>query len=270
MHQSNPIIEFVNVMVSFFGIAPVLQNLDWQVYQGETIAIIGPTGEGKTTLFRVVRGLLIPSAGSVRVFGRAIRYSGRHLRTLWTHIPEVDQDAASLLPYLSIQQNVMKPLLLRGIGRRQARQISAAMLDRVGLGDLLRARPDNVSGGERQRAVVARALAMDGHIILADEPTAALDAPTARPILELLGSLEQTVVLITHQPTLVLPFVDRLFVLYGGSLHDVTQSAQRCPERFNTFDEYRDLLEVNEPATGRMQTARGDGLHRAALLEMYR
>jgi len=264
MHKSNPVIEFRKVAVSFHDSGPVLQNLDWRVDPGEKVAIAGPTGEGKTTIFRLIRALLIPCFGSVRVFGSPLRYGGRHLRTLWTHIPVVDQDAATLLPYLSILQNVMKPLLLQGNSGRQARRVATDLLKRVGLGDLLQARPDNVSGGERQRAVIARALAMDGRIILADEPTAALDAPTARPILELLGELEQTVVLITHQPTWVLPFVDRLLVLYHGRLHDITDGARRHPERFSTFDDYRDLLEMAAPARDDRQHLRADDLTHVA------
>lgn len=240
--MNTPIIELLQVCFAYVSLHPIFQNLALRVAPGEKIALIGETGKGKTSILRLIRGELIPFSGEVRVFGRPLKYRARCLRDHWVKTPLIDQHASTLLPFLTVVENVMKPLQLRGVGSAKARQKAMSLLDRVGIGHLCDVCPTELSGGERQRAVISRALAQDGEIVLADEPTGSLDAPTARSILSLLRELEQTVVLITHQPSLALGFFDRLLLLRAGRLYDVTRTAEVSPQLLSTFDNYGQLI----------------------------
>jgi len=248
--MKSPIIEIVRVCFAYMALRPILQDLTLRVVPGEKIALIGDTGAGKTCIARLVRGELIPASGEVRAFGHPLQYRSRCLRHHWIKTPLIDQHATTLLPFLTILENVMKPLQLRGVGFTQAKRTGSLLLDRVGIHHLAEARGSEISGGERQRAVISRALAQEGEILLADEPTGALDAPTARSILKLLRDLDQTVLLITHQPSLAACFFDRLLLLRDGRLYDVTQTAVINPELLSTFDDYGEL--IDDPATDRM------------------
>ncbi len=189
-----------------------LQGLDLLVTEGEIVALVGASGSGKSTLMNILAGLDTPTAGSVRVAGndlaamsarQRLAYRRQVVGFVW------QQTARNLLPYLTAQQNVELPMRLagggvsgRGAGRRRAR--AAELLDLLGLGDCLQRRPDQLSGGEQQRAAIAVALVNEPKVLLADEPTGELDTATAA---EVFGALQQanaelgvTVLIVTHDP----------------------------------------------------------------------
>jgi putative ABC transport system ATP-binding protein len=199
----------------------VLDGLDLTVSDGELVALVGRSGSGKSTLLNVIAGIDQPSAGQVTVDGVAVSKLGERDRTLFrrNHLGFVFQ-FFNLLPTLTVTENVLLPLELTGRAERAAERV-AALLEAVGLADRGRAFPDRLSGGEQQRVAVARALVHDPSLVLADEPTGALDAETGRTVLALLLQLargqRRTVVLVTHSPE-VARAADRVLTLDGGRL----------------------------------------------------
>ncbi|MBU1374883.1 MAG: ABC transporter ATP-binding protein [Alphaproteobacteria bacterium] len=185
-----------------------LRPTDFRVDRGEFVMVAGPSGSGKSTLLAMISGLLTPTAGTVRVLGRDIGGLSRDAfdRLRLEHFGFVFQ-GFHLLPALTAIEQVGIVLERQGIQREAARRRAAATLTRVGLGARLDNKPSELSGGEKQRVVIARALAKQPQIIFADEPTSALDSVNGREITRLLraAALEEgaSVVCVTHDPRLI-------------------------------------------------------------------
>jgi putative ABC transport system ATP-binding protein len=198
-----------------------LRGLDLEVAPGEFVAVMGPSGSGKTTLLNCLSGLDSIDGGSVLVEGREIHALSDKERT--RHRAQTMGfifQAFNLIPVFSSLENVELPLLLSGVGEREARARAAATLDRVGLGRRLEHRPPELSGGVQQRVTIARALAGRPRIVWADEPTGNLDSETAADVIELLGELHAeglTLILVTHDPV-VAEHGDRLLVVRDGRI----------------------------------------------------
>src|SRR5262245_25273607 len=182
----------------------VLRDLSLEVAAGEVVALLGRSGSGKSTLLNVVAGIDRPTSGRVFVDGTEVSALSERERTLFRRrrIGFVFQ-FFNLLPTLSVSENVLLPIELIGRGRDpEARAAAAGLLEAVGLGDRGASAPDRLSGGEQQRVAVARALAHDPALVLADEPTGALDAETGRAVLALLVRLARergkTVLVASH------------------------------------------------------------------------
>jgi putative ABC transport system ATP-binding protein len=184
-----------------------LVDLDLTVHQGEMVAVMGPSGSGKTTLLNCLSGLDDIDAGRVLVAGQDLFAMSDAARTTHraTSMGFVFQ-AFNLIPVFTAAENVELPLLLGGVGAKEARRRAVEMLERVGLGDRTGHRPNELSGGEQQRVTVARALASRPAIVWADEPTGNLDTQMAAQVVDLLHELNQadgqTIVLVTHDPTI--------------------------------------------------------------------
>ena len=180
-----------------------LKDICLEVHRGEYLSIMGPSGSGKSTLFNMIGALDLPTSGTVDVAG--LRLDGLTRRQLahfrGNYIGYVFQ-AYNLLPAYDAMTNCTLPLLFSGVSPHEARQRAKTVLERVGLGHRLDHRPDEMSGGQQQRVAVARALANDPAIILADEPTANLDLQTGEEIIDLLAGLCReygvTVISATH------------------------------------------------------------------------
>ncbi|HEX9066920.1 MAG TPA: ABC transporter ATP-binding protein [Streptosporangiaceae bacterium] len=184
-----------------------LQGLDLLIGPGELTAIVGASGSGKSTLMNILAGLDTPTAGSVKVAGHDLSamsarerlgYRRRVVGFVW------QQTARNLLPYLTAAQNVMLPMRLNGTGRRARRARAGELLGVLGVAHCADRRPDEMSGGEQQRAAIATALANGPELLLADEPTGELDSGTA---IEVFGALQRantdlgvTVLVVTHDP----------------------------------------------------------------------
>ncbi|HLO68077.1 MAG TPA: ABC transporter ATP-binding protein [Holophaga sp.] len=179
-----------------------LNGVDLTVDPGEFIALIGPSGSGKSTLMAILGCLDRPTAGEYALDGVPVHgLSGSDLaRIRNTKIGFVFQ-AYNLLPKASVLRNVELPMLYAGVGRRERRQRALELLDRVGLSEKAQKLPGELSGGQKQRVSIARALANRPTMLLADEPTGALDSHTGAEILELFKELNRqgnTVILVTH------------------------------------------------------------------------
>jgi ABC-type lipoprotein export system ATPase subunit len=204
------------------GDAAALQGLSFAVEEGELVAVLGPSGSGKTTLLRLLAGLDRPSAGAVRAFGRDLsRLPGRQLADYRTQtLGYADQHYGLMLASeLTARELVSTPLALRGVSRADRRRRADELLERVGLADRRRARPQELSGGEQQRIAVCAALAHRPRLFLADEPTGELDAESAQRLFELIGDLVRsegtTTVLVSHDPAAAL-VADRVVTIRDG------------------------------------------------------
>jgi putative ABC transport system ATP-binding protein len=200
----------------------VLSDLSLTVAPGEVVALVGRSGSGKSTLLNVIAGIDRPSAGTIAVDGQVVSALAERERTLFRrrHVGFVFQ-FFNLLPTLTVEENVLLPLELVGQGGAAARAEVGRLLAAVGLADRAGAFPDRLSGGEQQRVAVARALAHQPGLVLADEPTGALDGQTGQTVLELLLSLardgRRSVILVTHSRE-VARAADRVLVLDSGRL----------------------------------------------------
>ena len=196
-----------------------LRDVDFSVRPGEFVAVMGPSGSGKSTLLHLVGGLDRPDHGEVLVEGRSLAsMSEPELAVFRRRRLGFVLQFFNLFPLLTALENVAFPLLLDG--RRDARSLSHAALERVGLGGRATHRPSELSGGEQQRVAVARALVTEPAVVLADEPTGSLDSLAGEDVLRLLRAAAdagQSVVLITHDAQAA-AYADRVVRLRDGTL----------------------------------------------------
>lgn len=179
-----------------------LKGIDFQVSKGEFLSIVGPSGSGKSTIMNIVGCLDTPTGGEYHLDGRLVnQLSSNDLADIRNKRIGFVFQAFNLLPYATAFENVEVPLLFARVSGSQRKKRVTELLTRVGLGDKLGNRPTEMSGGEMQRCAIARALANDPGIILADEPTGNLDSKSGGAIIELFRELWQsgkTVIMITH------------------------------------------------------------------------
>jgi putative ABC transport system ATP-binding protein len=183
-----------------------LRGIDLEVDTGEFVAVIGPSGSGKSTLMNLIGCLDTPTDGHYELSGQSVaKMKKDELATVRNRRVGFVFQNFNLLPQISSFENVEMPLLFGGVSRRQRHQRVEELMERVGLGDRMDHKPTELSGGQMQRVAVARALAMDPDIVLADEPTGNLDSSSGGDIMELFAELwEQgrTMVVITHDAAL--------------------------------------------------------------------
>ena len=200
----------------------VLQSVDLQIAAGEVVLLTGPSGCGKTTLLTLIGALRQVQQGDVRVFGQQLQGAGRRQRQLLRRRIGMIFQGHNLLRCLTAEQNVqMGADLLEGFSYRGRRDQAREWLRAVGLEDHLSKLPQDLSGGQKQRVAIARALAARPQLLLADEPTAALDSSTGREVVELLKRLAReqscSVLMVTHDPR-ILDVADRLVKMEDGRL----------------------------------------------------
>ena len=181
-----------------------LRGVSLDVHQGELVAVMGSSGSGKSTLLNILGTLDRPSDGEYRLDGTPVsRMTDRELALFRNRKIGFVFQSFNLLPRYSALANVELPLIYAGVGRAERRKRAKAALERVGLGDRMTHHPAQLSGGQQQRVSIARALVVDPVVLLADEPTGALDTETTRQIMELLADLHRsgmTIVVVTHEP----------------------------------------------------------------------
>lgn len=200
----------------------ILKGIDWEIKRGDIQLLMGPSGSGKTTLLSILAGLLTPSVGKVYLLGEEITSMSRTklARFRLQNIGFIFQ-GFNLFPALTAAENVEAVLNVKGIRGAKARYEAQDLLEQVGLGLQANQRPGDLSGGQKQRVAIARALAGHPQIIMADEPTAALDSHSGHAVIELLRRLAKeegcTVLMVTHDPRIV-DVADRVTYLEDGVL----------------------------------------------------
>jgi putative ABC transport system ATP-binding protein len=226
----NAVLELVTV-TRVHGAGPTevtaLREVAFAAYAGELVAVMGPSGSGKSTLLTLAGGLDTPTSGAVRVEGVDLAALGQKGRAAMrrTSIGYVFQDF-NLIPALTAVENVALPRELDGAGARVARQAAGAALAEVGIGELADRFPDEMSGGQQQRVAIARAIVGERRLILADEPTGALDSETGEDILRLIRArcdAGAAGVLVTHEARHA-AWADRVVFLRDGVVVDESGS----------------------------------------------
>ncbi|MBN2304181.1 MAG: ABC transporter ATP-binding protein [Anaerolineae bacterium] len=213
-----------------------LRGIDFTMTRGEMVAIVGPSGAGKSSLLNLLGGLDTPTAGRLTVGDfNLIDLKGHKLADYrLTQVGFVWQQVGrNLLPHRSARRNVMLPMMLAGTGWRVRRRRANELLDAVGMSDHAHKRPTQLSGGQQQRVAIAVALANHPQLLLADEPTGALDHQSAIQVLKLIADLREryglTILMVTHDMEMA-AFADRTLTLRDGALgQDLTHSTQEAP-----------------------------------------
>ena len=184
------------------SVVKAADHISMKIDRGEFVAVVGQSGSGKSTCMNIIGCLDVPTAGTYLLDGRDVgQMSKNELAEIRNELLGFIFQQYNLLPKLNLMENVELPLMYAGVGRAERRARARESLERVGLGDKLQHRPNELSGGQQQRVSIARALVGRPAVILADEPTGALDSHTSREVLELLQALHRqgnTIVLITH------------------------------------------------------------------------
>jgi len=211
-------------------VVQALRGVTIDIPRGEMVAIIGPSGSGKSTLMHLIGCLDTPTAGSITINGiETTDMDETELAELRNQTIGFVFQNFNLLPRLNALENVMTPLMYSGVPARQRKILASEALERVGLGDRMHHKPKELSGGQKQRVAIARALVTDPTIILADEPTGALDSVTEEVILSLFQEIHKegrTIIIVTHE-------------------HEIST---RCPRIIKIRDGLVDLHESHIPA----------------------
>ena len=216
-----------------------LRGVSIDFRESEFVAILGPSGCGKTTLLNIIGGLDQYTSGDLVINGRSTRdYGDKDWDTYRNHSIGFVFQSYNLIPHQSVLANVELALTISGISREERRERAIKVLERVGLGDQIYKKPNQMSGGQMQRVAIARALINDPDILLADEPTGALDSETSVQVMDLLKEVAQDrlVIMVTHNPDLAERYATRIVRLLDGEIigdsdpYDGSKAAQRSNE----------------------------------------
>lgn len=203
------------------GVVHALRGIDLSFRKSEFVSILGPSGCGKTTLLNIIGGLDGYTEGDLVINGTSTKkYKDRDWDTYRNHSVGFVFQSYNLIPHQSVLQNVELALTLSGVGKQERRERAIRALEQVGLGDQLKKRPAEMSGGQMQRVAIARALVNEPDIILADEPTGALDTETSVQVMEILKQVSESrlVVMVTHNPELADTYSSRIIRMLDGEI----------------------------------------------------
>ena len=209
----------------------VLKNIDLTVEKGEYLAIMGPSGSGKTTLMNLIGCLDVPTSGTYELDGKDLKdLSDDALADIRSKYIGFVFQSFHLLPKMDALDNVALPLLYRGVSLKERRERAAEALKAVGLEDRMHFMPNQLSGGQCQRVAIARAMVGQPVLLLADEPTGALDTKSGSQIMDIFRQLSRegmTIIMITHEPAIA-ECADKIYRILDGEL--LTQEGEICDE----------------------------------------
>ena len=209
----------------------VLKNIDLTVEKGEYLAIMGPSGSGKTTLMNLIGCLDVPTSGTYELDGKDLKdLSDDALADIRSKYIGFVFQSFHLLPKMDALDNVALPLLYRGVSLKERRERAAEALKAVGLEDRMHFMPNQLSGGQCQRVAIARAMVGQPVLLLADEPTGALDTKSGSQIMDIFRQLSwegMTIIMITHEPAIA-ECADKIYRILDGEL--LTQEGEDCDE----------------------------------------
>ena len=226
-----------------------LRGISLQFRKSEFVSILGPSGCGKTTLLNIIGGLDQYTDGDLVINGVSTKeYKDRDWDAYRNHSIGFVFQSYHLIPHQSVLQNVELALTLSGVSRKERRQRAKQALEQVGLSDQLRKRPSEMSGGQMQRVAIARALVNNPDIILADEPTGALDTQTSVQVMELLKEIskDRLVIMVTHNPDLADKYSTRIIRMLDGEITDDTAPLQQQETEQYTKEDAQRLAQKNK------------------------
>ena len=227
-----PILEMKDICKDYSqGKEPVrvLKNINLTVEAGEYLAIMGPSGSGKTTLMNLIGCLDVPTSGSYRLDGKDLKdLSDNALADIRNRYIGFVFQSFHLLPKMNALDNVALPLLYAGVSLKERRARAAKALEAVGLADRMESLPNQLSGGQCQRVAIARAIVGNPRLLLADEPTGALDTKSGNQIMEIFRKLSDegmTILMITHEPSIA-KCADQCYHILDGELYTRQEEVQ--------------------------------------------
>ena len=245
------------------GTVHALKGVSIQFRPSEFVSILGPSGCGKTTMLNIIGGLDQYTQGDLVINGKSTKdFRDRDWDGYRNHSVGFVFQSYNLIPHQTVLQNVEIALTLSGVGRAERRKRAIAALEQVGLGDQLRKRPSQMSGGQMQRVAIARALVNNPDIILADEPTGALDSETSLQVMEILKEVakDRLVVMVTHNPELAEQYSTRIIRMLDGKL--ISDTAPLSEKELQTYleEDCRRLAEGKKQKKPAMKLATSFGL----------
>ena len=225
---------------------PVLKDISLSVDEGEYVAIMGPSGSGKTTLMNIIGCLDLPTSGTYALAGENIIGSSESkLSEIRLNSIGFVFQSFHLLPRQSAAENVALPLLYAGVPKKERRARAVRALERVGLGDRVDFKPNQLSGGQCQRVAIARAIVNNPKILLADEPTGALDSRAASALLSMFGEINkegQTILMVTHSAQAASHASRVLFIKDGEVFHQIYKGSKSRQEMYQMIADTLTIL----------------------------
>ena len=208
----------------------VLKNINLTVEQGDYLAIMGPSGSGKSTLMNIIGCLDVPTSGSYELNGKSLPTSDNALADIRNKYIGFVFQSFYLMPKLDAVDNVALPLLYAGVSLKERRARAVEALNAVGLGERIHVRPNQLSGGQCQRVAIARAMVTKPTLLLADEPTGALDSKSGDQIMEIFRNLSKegmTIIMITHELAIA-QCADKIYHIRDGQLRESEEEADHA------------------------------------------
>lgn len=209
------------------SVVKALSQIEFKVYEGEFVAIMGPSGSGKSTAMNLVGSLDVPTIGDIYLDdGNISELSESDLAQVRGRKIGFIFQSFNLIPNLTVKENVMLPMMFQGTSLEEREERAEELLKLVELGDRMNHYPSEISGGQMQRVAIARSLANDPEVILADEPTGNLDTKTGMIVMEFLEKLNKqgkTIIMVTHDPELAEQYAEVIYWLRDGKLEKVTK-----------------------------------------------
>lgn len=241
MPVAEPLLTVQNLTFQY-GKKTVIDDVNFQIYAGETFGVVGESGSGKTTLVKLLLRLLEPQSGSIHVLGEEVTaLSGRALLAYRQQVQVVFQDPyGSINPWMTVGMFVGEPLRIRGLSREACDRHVANMLPRVGLSIAdMNAYPHRFSGGQRQRMAIARALITVPRFLLCDEPVSALDVSIQSQILNLFKSIQEetglTYLFVSHNLAVIRQMADLIGVMYNGRLVEIAEAEDFFTDPYHPY-----------------------------------
>ena len=227
-------------------VVPVLKDVSLQVEEGEYVAIMGPSGSGKTTLMNIIGCLDRPTSGTYELAGKdVLNLKDREMSAVRLNSIGFVFQSFQLMPRESALDNVSLPLSYAGVKKKERKERAQKALERVGLGDRSGFRPTQLSGGQKQRVAIARAMVNNPKILLADEPTGALDSKSSKDLLErlkLLNETEHTAILMVTHDAYTASYARRvIFIKDGKVFHELLKGTE---ERRSFFEQIMDVISL--------------------------
>ena len=239
---------------------PALKGISLNFRKNEFVSILGASGCGKTTLLNIVGGLDKYTSGDLVINGKSTKeYKDGDWDTYRNHSIGFIFQSYHLIPHQTILQNVELALVIAGVDKEERRRRAVEALERVGLKDKMNSRPNQLSGGQAQRVAIARALINDSEIVLADEPTGALDSKTSVQIMELLKEIskDRLVIMVTHNPELAEQYSTRIIRLLDGLVTDDSMPYDGAEEAEDAVVEQEDAAETDAAPSAKKKTDKG-------------